>query len=43
MKDKKKILVILGHPAKERISLCESLAQNYCQGTKRAGGHVRLK
>ncbi len=39
---KKSIVVILGHPARKRISFCEALANAYVAGAKDAGHRVNL-
>ncbi len=39
---KKRILIILGHPALARQSFCEALAQAYQAGAQDAGHEVRL-
>ncbi len=38
----KKILVILGHPARARKSFCEALAESYIEGAKQAGHTIDL-
>ncbi len=38
----KNIVVILGHPAKKRITFCEALANAYVTGARNAGHEVHL-
>lgn len=39
---KKSIVVILGHPARKRVSFCEALAAAYVTGAKETGHQVNL-
>lgn len=38
----KRIAVILGHPAKDRVSFCEALASAYATGARNAGHDVHV-
>lgn len=42
MSEKKKILIILGHPARERESFCEALANAYAEEARGAGHDVDM-